>query len=64
MKPDPAIFTLLCDRYELDPATCVFVDDNLDNCEGARIAGMHPFHFSGDVSALEDFIADETGTRA
>lgn len=64
MKPDPAIFTLLCDRYELDPATCVFVDDNLDNCEGARIAGMHPFHFAGDVSALEDFIADETGTRA
>lgn len=64
MKPDPAIFTLLCDRYGLDPATCVFVDDNLDNCEGARIAGMHPFHFAGDVGALEDFVASETGERA
>lgn len=64
MKPDPAIFTLLCDRYGIDPASCVFVDDNLDNCKGAAIAGMHPFHFAGDVSALEDFVADEAGAKA
>lgn len=53
MKPDPAIFRLLCDRFELDPAECLFVDDNADNCEGARVAGMHAFHFTGDVAALE-----------
>ena len=63
MKPDPAIFALLCDRYGIAPDTCIFVDDNLDNCKGAAVAGMHPFHFTGDVSALEDFIADEAGAQ-
>lgn len=64
MKPDPAIFSLLCERYGLEPATCIFVDDNLDNCAGAAAAGMRPFHFTGDVSALEDFIAGEADARA
>ena len=53
MKPDPAIFRLLCERYDLDPASCLFVDDNADNCEGARVAGMHAHHFTGDVAELE-----------
>lgn len=56
MKPDPAIFTLLCERYGLDPASCLFVDDNADNCEGARVAGMHAYHFTGDVAALEAIV--------
>lgn len=54
MKPGTAIFRLLCDRYGLDPATCVFVDDNPDNCEAARVAGMTAFHYTGDVEALEE----------
>ena len=40
MKPDPAIYRLLCERYGLLPEECLFVDDNADNCEGARVAGM------------------------
>lgn len=53
MKPDPAIYRVLCDRYRLDPAECLFVDDNADNCAGARVAGMRAHHFTGDVAALE-----------
>ena len=53
MKPDPSIYQLLCERYGLDPAECLFVDDNEDNCIGARVAGMHAYHFTGDVTALE-----------
>lgn len=56
MKPGTAIFRLLCDRYGLDPATCVFVDDNPDNCEAARVAGMTAFHYTGDVEALEEYL--------
>lgn len=48
MKPDPAIYQLLCERYGLDPATCIFVDDNLNNCHGAEVAGMQSFHFITD----------------
>ena len=53
MKPDPAIFRLLCLRYRLDPAECLFVDDNADNCEGARVAGLRAFHFQDNVAELE-----------
>lgn len=53
MKPDPSIYQLLCERYGLDPAECLFVDDNEDNCIGARVAGMHAYHFTGDVTELE-----------
>ncbi|WP_075279454.1 HAD family hydrolase [Thermophilibacter provencensis] len=53
MKPDPAIFRLLCLRYRLDPAECLFVDDNADNCEGARAAGMHAFHYQDNIAELE-----------
>ena len=53
MKPDPAIFELICERFGLDPAGCLFVDDNEDNCIGARVAGIHAYHFTGDVEDLE-----------
>lgn len=56
MKPDPAIYRLLCARYGIEPATCLFVDDNADNCAGARVAGMTSFHFTGDAHALERII--------
>lgn len=58
MKPDPAIYHLLCLRYRLDPAECLFVDDNADNCEGARAAGMHAFHYTGSAEALEAAIRE------
>ena len=45
MKPDPAIFRLLCDRAGLAPGDCLFVDDGLHNVEGARAAGMEGHHF-------------------
>lgn len=53
MKPDPAIYQLLCERYGLTPAECLFVDDNEDNCIGARVAGMRAFHFTGNAAELE-----------
>ena len=53
MKPDPEIFRLICERFELNPTDCLFVDDNEDNCIGARVAGMHAYHFTGDVEDLE-----------
>ncbi len=54
MKPDPGIYALLCERYGLDPAECLFVDDNADNCEGARVAGMRAVRYTGDASVIRD----------
>lgn len=58
MKPDPAIYLLLCSRYGLAPASCLFIDDNEDNCRGAEAAGMQAFHFTGDATPLERMLLE------
>lgn len=40
VKPDLRIFQLLLDRYHLDPAECLFVDDTAQNIESAERLGM------------------------
>ena len=57
MKPDPAIYQLLCERYGLLAEECLFVDDNADNCEGARVAGMRAVRSTGDVAAIREALA-------
>lgn len=52
MKPDPSIYLLLCDRYGLEPSSCLFVDDNEDNVIGARAAGLAAYLFD-DAKGLE-----------
>lgn len=47
VKPDPALFSLLCERYLLDPARILFVDDSSANCAGAESLGMQTHHFGG-----------------
>lgn len=45
IKPDPQIYELICNRYEIDPKEAVFLDDNADNIEGARAFGLNAIHF-------------------
>lgn len=47
VKPDPRIFQVLFERYEIDPARAIYVDDNAGNVEPARKLGMHGIHFNG-----------------
>jgi 2-haloacid dehalogenase len=45
MKPDPAIYRLLCERHQVVPSQAVFIDDTAKNVDGARQIGMHGIHF-------------------
>jgi len=45
-KPDQRIFELTIRRAALEPATTVYIDDNLPNIEAARPLGFHAVHFS------------------
>lgn len=45
VKPDPALYRLLCARYRLDPASCVFLDDAPENVAAAQALGMQGIHF-------------------
>lgn len=40
IKPDPAIYRLLMERYDLTPENCVFIDDTERNVIAARALGM------------------------
>jgi 2-haloacid dehalogenase len=45
IKPDPAIFHVLLERYGLAAQDCIFIDDSAKNIETARSVGMQAVHF-------------------
>ncbi|KZL21734.1 Alpha-D-glucose-1-phosphate phosphatase YihX [Pseudovibrio axinellae] len=45
-KPDPNIYLTLCEKYGFKPEESLFVDDRLDNVEGAREAGLTAYQFT------------------
>ncbi|MEL7099117.1 MAG: HAD family phosphatase [Pseudomonadota bacterium] len=47
IKPSVAIYARLCEAAGVSPENCVFIDDGLHNCIGARAAGMAAIHFTG-----------------
>ena len=53
IKPDPAIFRRLCERYGVTPARAVFIDDSARNVEAAQALGFHGIHFTGTASLRE-----------
>lgn len=48
LKPDIEIYKTLLDMYKLNPKECLFVDDRIENVEGAISAGMNSTVFEGD----------------
>lgn len=57
-KPDPRIYRALIERYQLDPAACLFIDDVERNADGARAAGMEAMVYTS-AAALRRRLADE-----
>lgn len=45
-KPDPAIFHLLLNRYDLQAEDCLFIDDSKINIEAATRIGFETHHFT------------------
>lgn len=53
IKPDPAIYRLLTERYGLKPEECVFLDDSEKNVLAARREGMQGIVFRDKEEACE-----------
>jgi 2-haloacid dehalogenase len=49
IKPEPEIYHILLDRYELVTENCFFIDDNLENVKTAENLGMKGHHFTKPV---------------
>jgi 2-haloacid dehalogenase len=58
VKPDAAIYRLAIERFGVDPALTVFIDDNEANVAGAAAMGLIALHFTdeptlrGELTAL------------
>jgi len=52
MKPDPAIYRLAIERFGIDPAGALFIDDNAANVAAAESAGIAGHRFE-DAATLE-----------
>lgn len=45
VKPDRKIYEILLERYSLKPGECVFIDDNQDNVDMAKVLGINAICF-------------------
>lgn len=45
VKPMPEIYDLLLERFNLDPAETIFIDDRKENVDAAAAKGIATFHF-------------------
>lgn len=54
VKPMPAIYQLLLDRYQLIGEECVFLDDLQENLDGAAAFGIHTIRFTNREAAAEE----------
>ena len=56
-KPESKIYELTLERVAKPAEACLFVDDVLVNCEGARKAGLAAVHFQDTEQAISDIRA-------
>ena len=56
-KPESKIYELTLERIERPAEACLFVDDVLVNCEGARKAGLRAVHFQDNEQAIPEIRA-------
>ena len=55
IKPEPEIYRLLLRRFELRPEDCLFIDDNLQNVQGAINVGIQAIQFT-DAAAIRKLL--------
>ena len=45
IKPEPGIYQVLLNKYQLKPEECIFIDDRPQNCKGAEDQGIRTICF-------------------
>jgi putative hydrolase of the HAD superfamily len=53
-KPEGRIYRMTLERIGVPAESCLFVDDVLVNCEGARKAGIRAVHFQDNEQAIAE----------
>lgn len=55
VKPDRKIYEILLERYSLKPGECVFIDDNQDNVDMAKVLGINAIRF-GNIGNVKEHL--------
>ena len=66
LKPDPAIYRCLLEKYQLKAEECIFVDDLKANAEGACSVGIHGIQLLSYEDAnekIEQLLREENGEK-
>jgi putative hydrolase of the HAD superfamily len=63
VKPDARIYRHTLEALHVEPAASVFLDDFIENVEGAQAVGMHAIHFQNPDQALAELndLLDDRG---
>lgn len=56
-KPFPDFYQILFDRYKVDPAKAVFIDDNIKNIVGGKEVGLQTIRFESPSKLRADLKA-------
>jgi 2-haloacid dehalogenase len=56
-KPDPRIYRVLLERYELSPGRTLFIDDKAVNVAAARAVGMQALQFTSAPKLRAELVA-------
>jgi HAD superfamily hydrolase (TIGR01509 family) len=60
MKPEPQVYYLAAQSLGVEPQEALFIDDFVENVEGARRVGMQALHFQ-DPEIAQQQLAELTG---
>jgi 2-haloacid dehalogenase len=55
-KPDPRIFEHLAERFAIEPATALFIDDSPANVDAAAALGFHAIRFTGATALWRELV--------
>lgn len=55
-KPYADFYHILFNRYNIDPARAVFIDDNVKNIKGANDVGLNTIHFTTAADLERDLV--------
>ena len=62
LKPDPRLYEIALERLEVEPEEAIFVDDFIENVEGANQFGIHGIHFKTPgqaIGEIQELLADQ-----
>ena len=54
IKPQPEIFELILNRYNIDRSKAIFIDDNIKNVHASNTVGLQAIHFQSSEQLAEE----------